>query len=85
MMRRALAASGIGAEHGKVYTSVAAIVVESSALYSVTGMIYLICFTRGSNVQNLLLPAIDQFVVSIAAFIIILSIVDLRLFIVHCA
>ncbi|KLO05094.1 hypothetical protein SCHPADRAFT_884040 [Schizopora paradoxa] len=62
MMRRALTASGVPSEHGRVYTSIAAIIVESSALYSVTSLIYLICFARGSNVQNLLLPAIDQFV-----------------------
>lgn len=63
MMRRALART-IGPEHGKVYTSIAAMIVESSALYSVTGMIYLICFARGSNIQNLLLSPIDQLVVS---------------------
>ncbi|KLO07054.1 hypothetical protein SCHPADRAFT_922993 [Schizopora paradoxa] len=61
MIRRALVPT-IGPERGKVYTSVAAMIVESSALYSVTGMVYLICFARGSNVQNLLLSPIDQLV-----------------------
>ncbi len=54
----------IGVEHAKVYTSIASMIVESAALYSVTGMVYLICYARGSNVQNLIISALDQIIVS---------------------
>jgi len=60
-MRRSLTFA-IGVEHAKMYTSIASMIVESAALYSVTGMVYLICYARGTNVQNLIISALDQII-----------------------
>ena len=62
-MRRRITAT-LGAEHARMYTSVAAMVVESAAVYSVTGLVFIICYARNSSVQNLILPILDQVVVS---------------------
>ncbi|KLO05655.1 hypothetical protein SCHPADRAFT_946726 [Schizopora paradoxa] len=50
----------LGAEHAKMYTSISAMIVESAAINSVTGLILIICYARESNVQNLLLPVYDH-------------------------
>ncbi|TDL29997.1 hypothetical protein BD410DRAFT_703038, partial [Rickenella mellea] len=59
MMRNKIIAV-LGPEHSKTYTSVAAMMVESAAPYSITGLIFIICYARASNVQNLVLPVLGQ-------------------------
>jgi len=46
--------SALGEEHAKVYVSVAAMVVESSALYTGFGIIYVVTYALHSNVENLI-------------------------------
>ena len=50
----------LSASHSKTYTSIAAMLVESAALYSVTALIFIITYARNSNVQNLMLPLLGQ-------------------------
>ncbi|KAF8575672.1 hypothetical protein K439DRAFT_725252 [Ramaria rubella] len=50
----------IGPQHSALYTSVAAMFVESAAKYAITGLVYIICFARNSNVQNLVLGILCQ-------------------------
>ncbi|EIN03772.1 hypothetical protein PUNSTDRAFT_77726, partial [Punctularia strigosozonata HHB-11173 SS5] len=52
--------NALGAEHARLYTSVMTVVIESAALYSVVGLIFIICYARNSNVQNLVLPIMGQ-------------------------
>jgi len=51
-MRKQIRAA-LGEEHSKIYTSVAAMVVESSALYSAFGVLYVITFALHNKVENL--------------------------------
>lgn len=62
-MRRSVAVV-LGPEHSKVYTSVVSMIIESAALFSGTGLFFIICYARNSNIQNLVLPILDQVVVS---------------------
>ncbi len=55
--------SVLGAEHARTYTSIITILVESSAIFSITGVIYIICFKTGSSVQTIVLGVLDQCVV----------------------
>ena len=41
--------AALGSESAKVYTSVTTIVLESAALYSVTGIMFIIPYARGSE------------------------------------
>ncbi|TDL25367.1 hypothetical protein BD410DRAFT_717805 [Rickenella mellea] len=50
----------LGPEHSRTYTSVAAMLIESAAPYSVVGLIYIICYARTSNFQHLVLPVLAQ-------------------------
>lgn len=50
----------LSASHSKTYTSIAAMLVESAALYSVTALIFIVTYARNSNVQNLILPLLGQ-------------------------
>ncbi|KIJ34293.1 hypothetical protein M422DRAFT_90239, partial [Sphaerobolus stellatus SS14] len=43
----------IGDEYAKLYASIAVIVIESSALYSCFGILYIITYALRSNIQNL--------------------------------
>ncbi len=63
-MRRA-ARMILSAEHAKTYTSVITMIIESAALFSITSLWFIICYAMGSNVQNLILPVLDQLVVRI--------------------
>lgn len=54
----------LGREHSRMYTSVAAMVVESAALYSVPGVIYIAAFSAHSNVSNLVFLDISHVQVS---------------------
>lgn len=46
--------------HTKTYTSVAAMVIESAALYSFLALIFIITYARNSDIQNLVLPVLGQ-------------------------
>ncbi|KZT08377.1 uncharacterized protein LAESUDRAFT_676421 [Laetiporus sulphureus 93-53] len=58
-MRRRVA-SALGPEHGKMYTSIAAIVVESALPYGVVSFIFLVSYGLQSNVSNLFLNLLVQ-------------------------
>ncbi|TDL29699.1 hypothetical protein BD410DRAFT_833964 [Rickenella mellea] len=60
LMMRSKVIEVLGPEHSKTYTSVAAMMIESAAPYSVTGLIFIICYARNSFVQNLVLPVLGQ-------------------------
>jgi hypothetical protein len=53
----------LGPQHAKLYTGIAAMFVESGAVYSIWGLIFIICYARNSNVQNIVLGILDQAVV----------------------
>ncbi|EIM85267.1 uncharacterized protein STEHIDRAFT_157908 [Stereum hirsutum FP-91666 SS1] len=59
--------------HSRMYTSLSSMVIESAALYSITGMIFIICYARSSSVQNIVLPILGQ-VMCIAPELIILRV-----------
>lgn len=46
--------------HARTYTSVAAMLIESAALYSCTALLFIITYARDSNIQNLVLPPLGQ-------------------------
>lgn len=50
----------LGEKHTAMYTGLAAMFVESAALYGITGLVYLICYARNSYVQNLVLGVLSQ-------------------------
>ncbi|THG95480.1 hypothetical protein EW026_g6185 [Hermanssonia centrifuga] len=55
-----LVKTAMGEDHAKMYTSTAALIVESAAPYAFTSILFIIVFARGSNVQNLILPILAQ-------------------------
>ncbi|EJC99624.1 uncharacterized protein FOMMEDRAFT_93135 [Fomitiporia mediterranea MF3/22] len=63
----------LGQEHSKIYTSVTSMLIESAALYSVTGIVYIVCYARNSTIQNAVLPIMDQ-VVCIAPELIVMRV-----------
>jgi len=75
-MRRQIKAA-LGEEHSKFYTSVAAMIVESSALYSAFGVIYVVTFALHNNVENLIFLWIIH-VQAIAQLLIILRVAQGR-------
>lgn len=52
-----------GADHAKVYVSIAAMILESGAPYAVVGLIFIITYARNSDVQDLALPVLSQVMV----------------------
>jgi len=50
----------LSTNHSRTYTSIAAMLVESAALYSITALLFIITYARNSNLQNLLLPVLGQ-------------------------
>ncbi|KAH8116725.1 hypothetical protein DFH11DRAFT_1687622 [Phellopilus nigrolimitatus] len=63
----------LGPEHSESYTSIVAMLVESAALYSVLGVIYIASFSLHSNVSNLVFLSISH-VQGIAQLLIILRV-----------
>jgi succinate-acetate transporter protein len=55
----------LGAKHATHYTSIAAMLVESSALYSAFSLIFIVSYARNSPVQNLFLPVLAEVQVNI--------------------
>lgn len=54
-VRRAL-----GPEHSTAYTSILSMLIESAALYSTCGLVFIILYARNSPVQNIVLPPLGQ-------------------------
>lgn len=52
--------NALGKEHSEPYTSAAALVVESAALYSILGIIFIASFARHSDVSNLVFLSISH-------------------------
>lgn len=53
--------SALGGEHGRLYTRVCAMLVESAALYSIWGLVVLIAYTKdASAILNLFVMALSQ-------------------------
>ncbi|EPQ61278.1 hypothetical protein GLOTRDRAFT_125003 [Gloeophyllum trabeum ATCC 11539] len=61
------------------YDSVLATIIESAALYSVTGLVYVISYARSSSFQYIMLPILGQ-VMCIAPVLIILRVASGRAF-----
>ena len=53
-------ATALGPSHATPYTSIASMFIESGALYSSLGLIYIVSRAVGSNVQNLVLQSLNQ-------------------------
>ncbi|KAH8104315.1 hypothetical protein DFH11DRAFT_1519658 [Phellopilus nigrolimitatus] len=64
---------GIEQSESNLYTSVVSMVIESGAMYSITGLVFIICYARNSNVQNIVLPVLGQ-VMCIAPDLILLRV-----------
>jgi len=69
--------AALGPEHSKIFTSIAAMLIESAALFSVTGLIFIVAFARQSKVQDLILPSLGL-VQGIAPMLIILRVAQGR-------
>ncbi|KAI4522955.1 hypothetical protein K525DRAFT_283173 [Schizophyllum commune Loenen D] len=67
----------LGTEYSTTFGSVAATLVESSALYSFFGIVFIVAFALQSNVQNLIFLAISH-IQGIAQLLIILRVADGR-------
>lgn len=67
----------VGSEHLHIYNTAMTMVVESAAMYSVLGIIYIISFALHSNLSNLVLLSIPN-VQAIAQLIIIIRVVQGR-------
>lgn len=50
----------LGAEYAETYISIVAMVIESAAMYSALGVIYIIAFAVHSNVSNLVFLSISH-------------------------
>jgi len=70
---RKMIKDSLGDEHSRSYTSVTAMLVESAALYSIWGLVFIISYARNSAFQNLVLPPLGQ-VQGIAPLLIILRV-----------
>lgn len=60
LFKRRAISKVLGAQHSTHYTSIAALLVESAALYSVTGIIFVGTFLTANPVQNLILPILGM-------------------------
>jgi len=69
--------TSLGTHHAQMYSSLVALLVESAALYSVTGLIFIISYARNSPFQNLVLPALGQ-IQGIAPVLILLRVAQGR-------
>ena len=58
------ASRSLGQQHAATYISVASMLVESAAPYTITSLIFIITYARNSYVQNLVLPVLSQIMVS---------------------
>ncbi|EIW64900.1 uncharacterized protein TRAVEDRAFT_108702 [Trametes versicolor FP-101664 SS1] len=49
-----------GSQYAAAYVSVAAMLVETALPYAATGVVFIVCFARGSAAQNLVRPVLTQ-------------------------
>ncbi|KIJ53725.1 hypothetical protein M422DRAFT_222413 [Sphaerobolus stellatus SS14] len=68
---------GVGEKHAGTYISIIAMIVESSAMYSVLGVLYIASFATHSNCSNLIFLSISH-VQGIAQLLIILRVAEGR-------
>ena len=54
----------LGEEYAKSYTGLASMFIESGAIYTIVGLIFIIAYALDSDVQFLVLPCWEQAVVS---------------------
>ncbi|KII87372.1 hypothetical protein PLICRDRAFT_253041 [Plicaturopsis crispa FD-325 SS-3] len=69
----------LGREHSECYTSIAAMIIESAAMYSVLGIIFIVSFAVHSNISNLIFLSISH-VQGIAQLLIIIRVAEGRAF-----
>ncbi|KAJ7074796.1 hypothetical protein C8F01DRAFT_1361360 [Mycena amicta] len=50
----------LGEDHSKRYVSIAAMLIESAALYAIWSLVFLICYARNTPLQNILLSSLGQ-------------------------
>jgi len=50
----------LGSQGSDRYTSIAAMMIESAALYGVWSLVFIICYARNTPFQNILLPPLGQ-------------------------
>jgi len=50
----------LGKKHAKFYTGLAAVFVEGAVLYTITGLIHLICFARKTYAHVLVIGVLTQ-------------------------
>ena len=62
---RRMVTTFVGPDYGKVYTSLSAVIIESAALTSVTGIIALACYIQNGVLQHFVLEVYNQIIVSI--------------------
>lgn len=65
LIHRHRAREYLGATHATNYTSIVAMLVESSALYTAFSLIFIVSYVRKSAVQNLFLPVLGEIQVSV--------------------
>lgn len=51
----------LGDQHTRTYTSIAAMLIESAAMYSATALVYIICYALNSPAQELFLALLGEF------------------------
>ncbi|KAJ8454765.1 hypothetical protein ONZ51_g12843 [Trametes cubensis] len=54
------ATSTIGKEHAVTYISIYTMIIESAVPYTVTSLVFIACYARNSNAQNIVLPILSQ-------------------------
>lgn len=64
LMMRRMFSGALSSKNLKVYLSISAMLIESAALYSAFGIMYIILFTRNSSIQFPIVGILDQVVVS---------------------
>ncbi|KAH7884134.1 hypothetical protein F5I97DRAFT_1898759 [Phlebopus sp. FC_14] len=69
--------SALGPNYGTEYTSVAAMIVESAALYSAVSITFLVLFGIGNAVSQVFIQSLNQFQ-TIAAFLIVFRVAQGR-------
>jgi len=58
-MRRSVSQS-LGSQHSKQYTSIVAMLIESAAMYSIAGLVYIICYGINSSAQQIFITILGE-------------------------
>jgi len=59
MYARSKLVAVLGKQHAKLYTSIAAMVVESSSIYGSMSLAFIVCYALGSSFVNVVLPLLS--------------------------